>query len=87
MLIQPNTAKSKKQRRLAAKVERTRFSESNNATQVAQVPLEEQSIDLPAGMDIEQGSVAFEARQELNAAMRRARRKKMKETNFLKGMS
>lgn len=52
------------------------------------VPLTQQSIDLPAN---EKGTVqgALEAedkRDELRAAMRRERRKKIKETNFLKSM-
>lgn len=42
-----------------------------------QVPIYEQSIDLP----LEEG-----ARMELSKAMREKRRKDIKEANFLKGM-
>ena len=85
-LISSPTAKSKKQRRLAAKAERARLTGLNASNEFAQVPLEEQSIDLPAGTSIEEGAKALEAREELNAAMRKARRKKIKENNFLRGM-
>jgi large subunit ribosomal protein L54 len=52
------------------------------------IPLTQQSIDLPAN---EEGTVAgaLEAdtkREELREAMRRERRAKIKEANFLKGM-
>jgi large subunit ribosomal protein L54 len=52
------------------------------------IPLTQQSIDLPAN---EEGSVsgALEAekrREELREAMRRERRAKIKETNYLKSM-
>ena len=53
---------------------------------MVRVPLEEQSIDLPAGMDLSEGKEAQRAREELNGAMRKGRRKKIKENNFLKGM-
>lgn len=55
-------------------------------THTVQVPLEEQSIDLPAGMGEEEGRKALEAREELRNAMRTARRKKIKENNYLSGM-
>ena len=45
------------------------------------VPLHEQSVDLAAG-----GREGTEARDELGASMRDARRRKIKEQNFLKGM-
>lgn len=52
------------------------------------IPLTQQSIDLPAN---EEGTImgALEAgdkREELREAMRRERRNKIKESNFLKGM-
>ena len=50
------------------------------------MPLEEQSIDLPAGMGEEDGERALEARAELKRAMRLARKKKIKENNFLRAM-
>jgi len=46
------------------------------------VPLEHQSIDLPAGSAEE----AEKARGELRVAMRRGRRKGIKEANFLRTM-
>ena len=77
----PPKAKSKKQRRIAAKLAR-RATAENPESLLPAVPLEQQSIDLPAGNTKE----AEEAREELRAAMRRARRKGIKEANFLKGM-
>lgn len=50
------------------------------------VPLEEQSIDLPAGMGEKEGEKAMEARDELKRAMRMARKKKIKEDNYLRAM-
>ena len=50
------------------------------------MPLEEQSIDLPAGMGEEDSEKALEARGELKKAMRMARKKKIKEANFLRAM-
>lgn len=79
-------AKSKKQRRLAAKAERALKAGGYDTTQVIKVPLEQQSIDLPAGMSLKQGIEAQGAREDLNSAMRKARRNKIKENNFLQGM-
>lgn len=61
------------------------------------VPLHEQSVDLPVGNgggdgeggdegDGEGGRVAIEARERLRISMRDARRRKIKEQNFLRGM-
>ena len=50
------------------------------------MPLHEQSIDLPAGMGEVESGRALEAREDLTKAMRVARRKKIKENNFLRGM-
>ena len=52
------------------------------------IPVTQQSIDLPAN---EEGTItgALEAaakREDLRAAMRRERRSKIKEANYLKGM-
>ena len=55
-------------------------------TETVNVPLHEQSIDLPAGMGEEQTKEAQDARGELTKSMRDARRKKIKESNFLRGM-
>lgn len=59
---------------------------THGTSHVVNVPLEEQSIDLPAGMEEEQGKKALEAREDLRIAMRAARRRKIKESNFLRGM-
>ncbi|KAL6720830.1 hypothetical protein ACLMJK_002755 [Lecanora helva] len=79
-------AKSKKQRRLASKAARALKTGNHAALHTVKVPLEEQSIDLPAGMEPEEGAEAQEAREDLRLAMRKARRKKIKENNFLRGM-
>ncbi|KAL9074006.1 MAG: hypothetical protein Q9161_002628 [Pseudevernia consocians] len=79
-------AKSKKQRRLASKAARALRSGSGGTSHTVQVPLEEQSIDLPAGMGEAEGRKASEAREGLTSAMRTARRRKIKENNFLRGM-
>ncbi len=51
------------------------------------VPIYEQSIDLPSGDGTVAGNQnAGEAREGLTQAMRRNRRAKIKEGNFLKGM-
>jgi large subunit ribosomal protein L54 len=80
------TAKSKKQRRLAAK--RLRKEQAMNPEMlVPKVPLYEQTIDLPAGDGSLQGAVqAAHAREELTKAMRNKRRASIKEANFLKAM-
>ncbi|MCJ1459141.1 hypothetical protein MMC28_009518 [Mycoblastus sanguinarius] len=77
-------AKSKKQRRLASKA--ARALASGATPHIIKVPLDEQSIDLPSGMGLEEGKVAREAREELQGAMRASRRRKIKENNFLRGM-
>ncbi|KAM0802342.1 mitochondrial ribosomal protein L37-domain-containing protein [Usnea florida] len=79
-------AKSKKQRRLAAKAARALDSGSHDSSQAVQVPLEEQSIDLPGGMGGAEGQEAFKARGELTKAMRSARKRKIKESNYLKSL-
>ncbi len=81
-----HTAKSKKQRRLASKAARALKTGSHGTAHDVQVPLEEQSIDLPAGMGEAEGDKALEAREGLTNAMRLARRRKIKENNFLRGM-
>lgn len=49
---------------------------------VQKVPLYEQTIDLPAV-----GEEAQKGREDLTKAMRKKRRRDIKEANFLKGMS
>ncbi|KAL9103521.1 MAG: hypothetical protein Q9163_001439 [Psora crenata] len=80
-------AKSKKQRRIASKAARARMTAGLQGPELAvKVPLHEQSIDLPAGMEEREGKEALEARGELRGSMRDARRKKIREDNYLKGM-
>jgi large subunit ribosomal protein L54 len=81
-----STAKSKKQRRVAAK--RLRKEQlANPGLLVPKIPIYEQSIDLPAGDGTVEGAVqAAEAREELRKAMRQKRRAGIKENNFLKAM-
>ena len=51
------------------------------------MPLEQQSINLPSGDGTLDGALhAFGARQDLTQAMRQARKKAIKEANFLKSM-
>lgn len=76
-------AKSKKQRRLAAK--RARKAGIDPASLIPKTPIQAQTVDLPHGdgsggdRDIE----AQKAREEVKAAMRKARKKQIKERNFL----
>lgn len=81
------SAKSKKKRRLASKAARALKTGTQGSTHIVRVPLEEQSIDLPSGMGEEEGQRALEAREELTGAMRAARRRKIKENNYLRGMN
>lgn len=79
-------AKSKKQRRLAAKALRKQQL-LNPESLAPKVPLYEQSVDLPAGgQSVEEALEANKARQELTKAMRAKRRSGIKEANFLKAM-
>ncbi len=81
-----DAAKSKKQRRLAAKALRKQQMLNPELMQ-PKIPMYEQSIDLPRGDGTVQGAVeASESRQELTKAMRDKRRATIKESNFLKAM-
>ena len=76
-------AKSKKQRRLAAKNAKAALA----LDPAPKVPLERQSVDLYAGDgSLEGGLRAVGVREELRGAMRAERRKGIKEANFLRGM-
>jgi hypothetical protein len=59
---------------------------ARSANEVVQIPLEEQSIDLPAGMGQQETMEAQRARKELTSAMRKARKKRIIESNYLRGM-
>ncbi|KAI6716415.1 hypothetical protein PZA11_002948 [Diplocarpon coronariae] len=84
-------SKSAKLRRKAAKrarkLEAMRRASGIDAPEI-QVPLTQQSIDLPSNDDSTlRGALhADSKRQELRGAMRRERRESIKESNYLKGM-
>ncbi|MCJ1280864.1 hypothetical protein MMC26_000181 [Xylographa opegraphella] len=79
-------SKSKKERRKAARAA-LKAASANPESLVRKVPIEHQSIDLPAGDGTIAGALeAVQAREELRDAMRIGRRKKIKEGNFLKAM-
>ena len=79
-------AKSKKQRRKAAKALRKQQKLHPELLQ-PKIPLYEQSIDLPAGDGTVEGArQAGEARGDLTKALRQERKRKIKEANFLKAM-
>ncbi|KAI8954341.1 mitochondrial ribosomal protein L37-domain-containing protein [Xylaria longipes] len=85
-------SKSKKQRRLAAKRQRTLeaklMAEGNLEALAPKIPLQHQAINLPANESgTTEGAVAaHDAREELRRAMRRERKAKIKESNYLKSM-
>jgi len=85
-------AKSKKLRRKAAKAQRKlqeRLAASGDLAALApKIPITQQSVDLPAN---EEGSLegaleAERAREDLTVALRRERRKGIKDANYLKSM-
>ncbi|KAI1279105.1 mitochondrial ribosomal protein L37-domain-containing protein [Xylaria sp. FL0933] len=85
-------SKSKKQRRLAAKRQRALearlLAEGNLEALAPKIPLQHQTINLPANESgtIEGAIAAVDAREELRRAMRRERKAKIKESNYLKSM-
>ncbi|KKA26376.1 hypothetical protein TD95_001388 [Thielaviopsis punctulata] len=85
-------SKSKKQRRIAAKKARQLEAElmaSGDLSALApKIPLHEQSIDLPGSGDgsFEDSMQAAQARHELKRALRKDRKAKIKEANYLKTM-
>jgi large subunit ribosomal protein L54 len=91
-LVTNPTAKSKKQRRLAAKRQRALearlLAEGNLEALAPKIPLQQQSINLPGNEDgtPEGALVAVAAREELRKAMRKERKAKIKEANYLKSM-
>lgn len=79
-------SKSKKERRKAVRAA-LKAAKANPKSLVPKVPIEHQSIDLPAGNGTIAGALeAVEAREEIRGALRIGRRKKIKEGNFLKAM-
>ncbi|KAJ9157818.1 hypothetical protein NKR23_g765 [Pleurostoma richardsiae] len=84
-------SKSKKQRRLAAKKQReleARILASGDLSALApKIPLQQQSINLPGeGGSTEDALMAAAKREELRRAMRKERKSKIKESNYLKSM-
>ncbi|TPX16756.1 uncharacterized protein E0L32_003697 [Thyridium curvatum] len=85
-------SKSRKQRRLAAKRQRqleAKLLASGDIEALApKIPLQQQSINLPGGENnsVENAVFAADKREELRKAMRKERKSKIKETNYLKSM-
>lgn len=85
-------AKSKKQRKLAAKrqkaLEAKLLAEGNLEALAPKVPLQQQSINLPGEQngDVLDNIAAADKREELRKAMRKERRATIKESNYLKSM-
>ncbi|KAG6027223.1 hypothetical protein E4U19_002143 [Claviceps sp. Clav32 group G5] len=85
-------SKSKKLRTLAAKRQRAReaklLAEGNMDALAPKIPLQEQSINLPGeeGGTPEENAEAAQKRYELKRAMRKERKAKIKENNYLKAM-
>ncbi|WYZ34889.1 hypothetical protein EsH8_I_001165 [Colletotrichum jinshuiense] len=85
-------SKSKKQRKAAAKRQKVleaKLLASGDVEALApKVPLPQQSINLPGekGGDVEHNLHAATKRDELRKAMRKERKAKIKETNYLKSM-
>ncbi|KAL2107574.1 hypothetical protein VUR80DRAFT_5021 [Thermomyces stellatus] len=85
-------SKSKKQRRAAAKrqrqVEAKLLASGDTEALAPKIPLQHQSVNLPDGGDGSLPAVleAAEKRNELKKAMRRERKAKIKEANYLKSM-
>lgn len=89
----PLPAKSKKQRRMAAKAQRKLearlLAAGDTEALEPKIPIQHQTIDLPSNPDgnVEGALEAVEARSELRSAMRVDRRKKIKESNYLKSVN
>lgn len=80
-------AKSKKQRRVAAKRLR-KLAALHPEGLAPKIPLEQQSIDLPRNEEgtVEGALAAGEARDEITRRLRMKRRGEIKTSNYLKGM-
>lgn len=87
-----STAKSKKQRKLAARraraAEARALAEGNLEALMPKIPLQEQSVNLPGNDEgtVEGSIEAAAAREELRRAMRKERKAKIREDNYLKSM-
>ncbi|PHH65540.1 hypothetical protein CDD81_2320 [Ophiocordyceps australis] len=81
-------SKSKRQRRLAAKAQKKTLADGTIEALEPKIPIQHQSINLPGseGDSIEDKMASAVKRDELKRAMRKERRAKIKESNFLKSM-
>ncbi|KAF4464092.1 mitochondrial ribosomal L37p [Fusarium albosuccineum] len=85
-------SKSKKQRKLAARnqkaLEAKLLAEGNLEALAPKVPLQQQSINVlgEENQGVEHNIEAAEKREELRKAMRKERKAKIKESNYLKSM-
>ncbi|KAF5531244.1 mitochondrial ribosomal L37p [Fusarium mexicanum] len=85
-------SKSKKQRKLAAKRQKTLeaklLAEGNLEALAPKIPLQRQSVNIlgEENRGVEHNIEAAQKREELRKAMRKERRAKIKETNYLKSM-
>ncbi|KAL2154225.1 hypothetical protein VTH82DRAFT_2901 [Thermothelomyces myriococcoides] len=85
-------SKSKKQRRLALKKQRQQEAKllaSGDLEALApKIPLQKQTVNLPAAEpgNVAQAIEAVDKREELRKAMRKERRAKIRESNYLKAM-
>ncbi|TLS28825.1 hypothetical protein PpBr36_00774 [Pyricularia pennisetigena] len=85
-------SKSKKQRRLAAKKQRALEAQllaSGDLSALApKIPVQQQSINLPGAEDgsVESAVEAAQTREALRSAMRKERKAKIRENNYLRSM-
>ncbi|KAL0474294.1 mitochondrial ribosomal protein L37 domain-containing protein [Neurospora intermedia] len=85
-------SKSKKQRRLAmkrARAQEAKILASGDLEALApKIPLQKQSVNLPGAVNggVQDAVLADEKREELRKAMRKERKAKIKESNYLKAM-
>lgn len=85
-------SKSKKQRRLAmkrARAQEAKLLASGDLEALApKIPLQKQSLNLPGSVNggVQDAVLADDKREELRRAMRKERKAKIKEANYLKAM-
>ncbi|KAG8358931.1 hypothetical protein FVEN_g3250 [Fusarium venenatum] len=85
-------SKSKKQRKLAAKRQKAHeaklLAEGNLEALAPKIPIQQQSINIlgEENKGVEHNVEAAQKREELKRAMRKERKAKIKETNYLKSM-
>ncbi|KAH0434750.1 hypothetical protein CcaCcLH18_05190 [Colletotrichum camelliae] len=85
-------SKSKKQRKIAAKrqkaIEAKLLASGDTEALAPKIPLPQQSINLPGekGKDVTHNLQALEKREDLRKSIRKERKAKIKEANYLKSM-